>query len=59
MPTQSDYDMDKIKSIAKSPSDKVPVVAKIKGKYHVVDGHHRAAADILNGNDKTRVRIIK
>lgn len=58
--SQSDYDMDKIKSMAQSPSDKVPVVARMgKGKYQVLDGHHRVAADILNGSDKTKVRIVK
>jgi hypothetical protein len=47
--TQNDYDPAKVENVA----------VKKNGKYHILDGHHRVASDILNGNDRTELRIVK
>jgi len=39
-------------------SDK-PLVFEKNGKYYIVDGHNRIAADILKGKDKIQVRKVE
>jgi hypothetical protein len=58
--TQNDYDPAKVENMAQGArGNKVPVAVKKNGKYHILDGHHRVASDILNGNDRTELRIVK
>ena len=62
--TQVDFDMDKVKKIAaEDHSDgnhPLPIVAKNdRGGYSVLDGHHRVAAEILNGSAYVKARISK
>jgi hypothetical protein len=59
--TQVNYIPEKVASIAeKDPEtfNEVPIVGKLDGKYHVLDGHHRVAGQILRGDKTMRARII-
>jgi ParB-like chromosome segregation protein Spo0J len=59
MPSQNNYDHDKVESMARNPVDKPPLVARHKGHYTVLDGHHRASAAILRGDKTIRVKVVK
>lgn len=42
----------------KRKTDKKPIIAKWKGNYHVLDGHHRIASDILGGKKTVDATVI-
>ena len=59
--TQLHLDPAKVKSIAANgASDGTdPLVAKYKGRYKVLDGHHRVGGAIERGDTKIRVRQVR
>lgn len=42
----------------KRKSLKKPIIAKWKGNYHVLDGHHRIASDIVDGKKEIDATVI-
>lgn len=58
--TQDRIDPAKAEAMAEAPegsgAGKPPVVVTIDGKHYVADGHHRAAAAWLKGEESIRVR---
>lgn len=59
--TQSHLDHDKVdkhlQSRASGRSKSYPLAHKYKGKYHIIDGHHRAVADKLRGAKSIKMRV--
>jgi ParB-like chromosome segregation protein Spo0J len=59
--TQGKLDQAKVQSIAQRGADDGtdPVVAPHKGRYYVLDGHHRVAGAMERGDSKIKVRRVK
>jgi len=59
--TQLKLDHKKVMSIAERGADDGtdPLVAKLNGRYKVLDGHHRVGGAIERGDTKIRVRQVK
>jgi ParB-like chromosome segregation protein Spo0J len=59
--TQGKLDSKKVQSIAARGADDGtdPLVAPHKGKYYVLDGHHRVGGAIERGDTRIRVRRVK
>lgn len=59
--TQGKLDPAKVQSIAQRGADDGtdPVVAPHRGRYYVLDGHHRVAGAIERGDSKIKVRRVK
>lgn len=58
-PTQEYVGAENLKNISRIKYDKddIPMAVSKNGKIYIIDGHHRAAIDILNGKKKIRVRL--
>jgi ParB-like chromosome segregation protein Spo0J len=59
--TQGKLDQKKVQSIAQRGADDGtdPVVAPFKGRYRVLDGHHRVAGAMERGDTKIKVRRVR
>jgi ParB-like chromosome segregation protein Spo0J len=59
--TQHNLDKAKVADIASKPVDDgtPPIVGRHKGKYSVLDGHHRVAGAIERGDSYIKVKRIK
>jgi ParB-like chromosome segregation protein Spo0J len=59
--TQGKLDQRKVQSIAQRGADDGtdPLVAPHKGKYYVLDGHHRVAGAIERGDTKIKVKRVR
>jgi ParB-like chromosome segregation protein Spo0J len=59
--TQGKLDSAKVQSIAQRGADDGtdPLVAPFRGKYYVLDGHHRVAGAMERGDTKIKVRRVK
>jgi len=59
--TQLRLDPAKVRKIAAGPANDGtdPLVAPYKGRYKVLDGHHRVAGAMERGDTKIRVRRVK
>jgi hypothetical protein len=60
--TQRYWDQAKVDDIARrgpKVTGITPIVGKIDGRYKSLDGHHRLAAQIQNGETHTSVMVIK
>jgi hypothetical protein len=55
IPTQRNVTIPNIKDVAGVKD--FPDVIKYKGKYYIIDGHHRTARDILDGEASIKVNV--
>ena len=51
IPTQKNLNIDNLKAVKDTTIDTGAFLHFYKGKYYVLDGHHRIAMNILNGNE--------
>lgn len=61
--TQKDVDSSIVSAYVKGHGDfqgQMPevVLSKQNGKYLIIDGHHRVAAEILKGREKIKVELV-
>ena len=61
VPTQRNINIDNLKRVGNSPLDQedTAILFKRGSKYHVIDGHHRIAREILNGTSKIKIRVYQ
>jgi uncharacterized ParB-like nuclease family protein len=58
IPTQKDLDAYKLKDTSGVKDAKPIAVLKKDGKYYIIDGHHRVAAYIKNGDTQITVKVF-
>lgn len=58
--TEPFLDEEHIKRLASSGNTKgLPTLALYDGKYYVMDGNHRVAIGVINGESKIKAKVIK
>jgi len=58
-PTQINLNINNLKSTENISRETEAVLLAVDGKYYVLDGHHRIANRILNGDSKIFARVVK
>lgn len=60
-PTQEYVGAENLKNISRAKIDKndIPMAILKEGEVYIIDGHHRVAINILNGEKKIKVRLRK
>lgn len=59
VPTQINLNINNLKSTENISRETEAVLLAVDGKYYVLDGHHRIANRILNGDSKIFARVVK
>lgn len=59
VPTQINLNIDNLKKVKNTTEDTDAYLLKYRNKYYILDGHHRIAMNILNGNDSVNAYVYQ
>ncbi len=59
VPTQRSLNIDNLKKVQNTNKNTGAYLLKFKDKYFVLDGHHRIAMNILNGNSSINAHVYQ